>query len=74
MSEPVPAWKFWHPLPFWQVIVIAFVTQLASIFPAVALREGLGLQFPIWIANGAAGALMVVAVRAAAARRAAKSA
>lgn len=25
---PVPRWKIWHPLPFWQVIVILLVTNL----------------------------------------------
>lgn len=69
MSESIPAWKFWHPLPFWQVIAIAFVAQLACIIPIVALREGLGIGVPEWIGSGLGGLVMYGAVRAMAQRK-----
>jgi hypothetical protein len=52
MTESIPAWKFWHPLPLWQVFAIGFVAQLACIIPIVALREGLGLGIPEWVGGG----------------------
>jgi len=69
MSAPVPAWKFWHPLPFWQAVVIAFVAQLLGILPIVALREGLGIGVPVWVGNGLGGLLMWFGVRAFAQRK-----
>ena len=65
----VPPWKFWHPLPFWQVIVIAFVMQIVCIIPLVALNQLAGIAIPEWIASGIAGAGMFVAVRFFANRR-----
>ena len=68
-AETVPAWKFWHPLPFWQVIAIGFVAQLVCTLPVVFLREGLGLGIPAWVGSGLGGGLMFVAVRAMAQRK-----
>jgi len=73
MSEVVPAWKFWHPLPFWQVIVIAFVMQLVCIFPLIALQQLFGIYVPAWVGSGIAGAAMYFAVRAFAQRRLART-
>jgi hypothetical protein len=67
--ESVPTWKFWHPLPLWQVFVIALIAQLVCIMPIVALRELLGVRVPEWIASGAAGLLMFVVVRIMAQRK-----
>ena len=72
MSDVFPAWKFWHPLPFWQVIVIAFVMQLVCIFPLIALQQLLGIYVPAWVGSGIAGAGMYLAVRAFARRRLAR--
>jgi hypothetical protein len=73
MSEAaVPTWKFWHPLPLWQVFLIAFVAQVVCIFPIIALRELAGIRVPEWIGSGLAGMLMVVTVRAMANRRLAR--
>lgn len=70
MSDtPAPPWKFWHPLRFWQLLVIAFAAQLICIFIVVALREGAHVAVPQWVAGGAGGLLMVVAVRALARRK-----
>lgn len=72
MSEVIPAWKFWHPLPFWQVVVIAFAMQLVCIIPLVALQESFGINVPAWIGSGIAGAGMFFAVRVFARRRLAR--
>lgn len=72
MSEVVPAWKFWHPLPFWQVIVIALVMQFVCIFPIVALQELFGIHVPTWVGSGLAGVGMWFAVRVFAQRRLAR--
>jgi hypothetical protein len=69
MAEAVPPWKFWHPLPFWQVVVIAFVAQIVCIIPLVALNQLAGLAVPEWIASGIAGGVMFAAVRIFAQRR-----
>lgn len=62
-NEPVPPWKFWHPLPFWHVIVIFALTNIAMTFVVVALREGLGVHLPGGaVAGGAGGFLGVVIV------------
>lgn len=68
-EETVPAWKFWHPLPLWQVFAIGLVLQIVCTVPVVALREGLGLGVPTWVGSGLAGGLLFVAVRAMARRR-----
>lgn len=69
MTESIPAWKFWHPLPLWQVFAIGFVAQLACIIPIVALREGLGLGIPEWVGSGLGGLLMYAGVRLLAQRK-----
>ena len=46
MSEPIPSWKFWHPLPIWQVIVCFVVVELSLTFLVVALREVAGIVVP----------------------------
>lgn len=62
-TESVPAWKFWHPLPLWQVFAIGFVMQIVCIMPVVAMRELFGIRVPEWIGSGLAGMLMFVVVR-----------
>jgi len=69
MPETVPAWKFWHPLPFWQVLVVAFALEIVCTIPVVALREGLGVGIPTWVGAAIGGGLMVVVIRAIAQRR-----
>lgn len=73
MSETVPPWKFWHPLPFWQVIAIAFATQIVTTIPIVALRELGGLDLDTAIGGGVGGLLMFFVVRWFARRRLAAS-
>jgi hypothetical protein len=68
MTEPLPAWKFWGRVPFWQVLLIFLVAQLIATFALVALRELAGLSIPEWIAGGVGGLLGVVAVQALARR------
>lgn len=69
MADPVPAWKFWHPLPFWQVLLIAVGAQFACIIPLVALQQLFGLQLNGAAAGGGGGLLMFFAVRALAQRK-----
>jgi hypothetical protein len=69
MSGQVPAWKFWHPLSLWGVLLIFLAAQLFAIAVVVALREGLGLPVPQWVAGGAGGLLGVLGVQALARRR-----
>ncbi len=61
MSErPVASWKFWHPLPFWQMIVFLLVLNVLFQLLGVALREHLGLFFYTGgVAAGLAGGLGV---------------
>ena len=68
MTGQAPTWKFWHPLSFWKVILVFFIAQLFSTFVLVALREGLGLPVPDWIAGGVGGLLGVLGVQVLAAR------
>jgi hypothetical protein len=72
MTDSVPTWKFWHPVPFWQVVVMALVAQLVGTAFIVTLREGAGLPIPEWIAGGLGGLLMVIGVRLRAQRLLAK--
>jgi hypothetical protein len=59
-DQPTPSWKFWHPLPFWHVIVVLLVLNVGLQLLGVGLREGLGVTFfsgPL--ASGLAGGLGV---------------
>ncbi len=57
-EQPVPAWRFWHPLRFWKVIVILLVFNVAFQLLGVGFREGLGLSFfTTGVASGLAGVL-----------------
>ncbi|MDQ3036413.1 MAG: hypothetical protein M3Y87_28705 [Myxococcota bacterium] len=63
MSSPAPpAWKWWHPVRFWQVVLIFLVAQLIPTLLFVALREGLGMPIPHWPASGIGGAAGVLVV------------
>jgi hypothetical protein len=61
--------KFWHPLSLWQVLLIFLVAGLVATFSVVALREGLGLRIPDWVAGGLGGGLGVAATGFFAARK-----
>ena len=54
-----PSWKFWHPLPFWRVLLIFAGAQILVALVFVLLREGLGLAIP-YGAGGAAGGILGV--------------
>lgn len=69
MSEPIPSWKFWHPIPFWQVLVVFLIAQLIPTFALVALRELGVIDLPQWIAGGLGGLFGVVVVTALARRK-----
>ena len=57
-GTPVPAWKFWHPLAFWKVLVAFTVANLGVTFVWVALREGAGVTvLPDWTLGGLGGLL-----------------
>lgn len=65
MTEPasVPPWKFWHPLPFWKVLVVFLLANLVVTFVWVLLRHGLGVTFlPEWTIGGIGGVLGVAVV------------
>jgi hypothetical protein len=70
MTQPRPAWKFWHPLPLWHVLVIFFVAQFAAGIFLVLLREGLGLTWLPAAASGGVGAFLGYVVTVGRARRA----
>ena len=38
-DDKPPAWKFWHPLPFWHVIVVLLITNVVAALLIVGLRE-----------------------------------
>ena len=44
-DRPVASWKIWHPLPFWQLIVILLVFTVGFQLLGVGLREHLGWSF-----------------------------
>lgn len=69
MTEPAPPWKFWHPLPFWHAVLIAFVAQIVCMLPVVALREVLHIPLPEWIGSALGGAAMFIVIRHFARRR-----
>jgi hypothetical protein len=70
---PPPAWKFWHPLPFWHALVIFFVAQFVVALPVVFLREALGIGIPTAAIGAGAGFLgVMVTLRRAAKARAAR--
>ena len=61
-DQPTPTWKFWHPLAFWQVILLLLVFNVGFQLIGVGLREGLGIGFfsgPL--ASGLTGGLSVAA-------------
>lgn len=72
MTDVVPAWKFWHPLPFWKALVIASVLQLVIVVPIEMINGGLHLGLPTWLAAGLAGGLLFPTVRWFAARQVAR--
>jgi hypothetical protein len=69
MTNPQPAWKFWHPMPWWQVLLVLLAAQIVTTIPSVALREGLGVPVPTWIASGIGGMLGWIAIIAIVRRR-----
>ncbi len=74
-AEAVPAWKFWHPLPFWHVLVIFFIAQIVAAIPVVFVREVLGIGLPTATIGGAGGLIgyLIVFNRAQKAREAAQA-
>ena len=50
--SPTPAWKFWHPLPFWRAIAAFLIGSLLAAFVVVALREGAQIAAPTWLIGG----------------------
>ena len=68
-APPAPAWKFWHPLPFWQVLLVALACQLVCTIPVVALQELAGIRLNGAGVGAAGGFLMVVVIRALAKRK-----
>ncbi len=64
MSDPAPpSWKFYHPLPLWQVIVILLVFSIGFQLLGVALREQMGVAFfTSSIASGCAGGFGVALI------------
>jgi len=68
-DSPVPPWKFWHPLPFWQVLLIALAAQLVCTIPVVALQELAGIRLGGAGVGAAGGIVMYLTVRAFAKRK-----
>lgn len=69
MTTPGTRRPFFYPLPFWHVLLVFLVAQLIPTFVEVALREGLGVRLPHWVAGGVGGLLGVVVVYRLAKRR-----
>ena len=63
MSDVVPAWKFWHPLPLWKALLVGALLQLVLVVPLEMLNGGLHLGIPTWIGTGIAGGLLFPIVR-----------
>jgi hypothetical protein len=61
MTDSVPTWKYWHPLPFWKMIAIFFAAEIACVVPTLVLREAFGIPVPMWVAAGLAGGLGAMA-------------
>ena len=61
-SEAPPNWKFWHPLPFWKVVLIFAVMNVAVTFAFVALDMGAGIKVPMGASGGVGGLLSVLTV------------
>ena len=59
MKETIPSWKFWHPVPFWQVLVLWVVAVVVGNLFVVFLREVLHLGVPT-AAGGLVGGLLGV--------------
>lgn len=69
MTKPGARRPFFYPLPLWQVLLVFLVAQLIPTFIEVALREGLRVPIPHWVAAGAGGLLGVIGVQRLAKRR-----
>ena len=69
MTDPQPTSRFWHPLGFWKVVWIFAMAQIVSHLAIAALREGLGLAVPMWIAGGLGGIGGVLGVQSMVRRR-----
>lgn len=54
-----PVWKFYDPLPLWQVLLIFFGAQIAAIVLVVTLRMALNMAIPDWVSGGIGGAAAV---------------
>jgi hypothetical protein len=63
-----PPARFWHPLPFWKALAIAFVAQVLGLLPFIALREVGKVALPWWVDSAVASVFMLAAIRWAAAR------
>ena len=73
MAENQPSKTFWQPLSFGLVLLIFLGAQLVANLALVALREGLGVDLPQWIAGGIGGAGGVICIALLARRRLART-
>ncbi len=63
-TEAVPPWKFWHPIPIWQMFVILLIAQVTMQLAAVGLNEAVGLPWHDSIGAGVGGLVGYLAIRA----------
>lgn len=63
-TTPVPAWKFWHPMPFWQVLVIYAVVTIVLSMLAGGLATIFSVPGPIVGGGAALVAYLIVLGRA----------
>ncbi len=77
MSEPVPKWKFYHPLPFWKAIGIMFAAVLVANLLTALVGMAFDTTFHSGIGGGIGGglgaALIMIAAQKAKAKEAAST-
>lgn len=61
---PVPAWKFWHPMPFWQVLLIYAATNIALSLLAAAVATLFAVPGPVIGGGAGLAAYLIVFSRA----------
>jgi hypothetical protein len=71
MNQTVPTWKFWHPVPFWQVVVVLLAAQIAAGLMVGVASLFVTVPFPGGISGGIGGMLgwLVILLLARRARR-----
>ena len=64
-DQPVPNWKFWHPLPWWKMLLILLVFQMACQLTIAVIFTTMGWSGE-WVSalgGGLGGGLGVMTVQ-----------